>query len=254
MRIDLNCDLGEGVIINGEPVETLIMPFITSANIACGLHAGDPLTMTNTIELALQHGVGIGAHPGYNDREAFGRRPMNISYDELRAIIMYQTGAIKTMTEVLGGRVQHVKLHGALYNKAASDFDVAEIFIKTIMEIDPAMIIVGPPGSEICKAALMHKLAFAAEAFADRAYNDDGSLVSRTLPGSVIEDTSIMTERVMQIVMNQNIETITGKNMTLQAETICVHGDNPHALSFVKILNASLKRQGIELKSIGNKQ
>jgi UPF0271 protein len=254
MRIDLNCDLGEGVIISGEPVEKLIMPYITSANIACGLHAGDPLTMMKTIELALQHDVGIGAHPGYNDREAFGRRPMNISNDELRAIIMYQTGAIKIMTEALGGRVQHVKLHGAFYNKAASDVGVAEIFIRTIMEIDPALIIVGPPGSEIYKAALMYNMAFAAEAFADRAYNDDGSLVSRSLPGSVIEDISMMTERVIQLVMNKNAVTITGKNLSLQAETICVHGDNPHALSFVKMLNGMLKKQGITLKSIGKKQ
>lgn len=254
MRIDLNCDLGEGVIINGEPVEKLIMPYITSANIACGLHAGNPLTMMKTIELALQHDVGIGAHPGYNDREAFGRRPMNISNDELRAIIMYQTGAIKIMTEALGGSVQHVKLHGALYNKAASDVGVAEIFIRTIMEIDPALIIAGPPGSEIYKAALMYNMAFAAEAFADRAYNDDGSLISRSFPGAVIEDISMMTERVIQLVMNQKIVTITGNNLSLQAETICVHGDNPHALSFVKMLNGMLKKQGIALKSIGKKQ
>jgi len=249
MIIDLNCDLGEGVLFEGEPVESTIMPYITSANIACGFHAGDSLTMLRTVELALKYGVGIGAHPGYDDSAGFGRRSMNISSEELRAIILYQTGAIKTITESRGGRLQHVKLHGALYNKAAADALTSEVFIRTILEVDPSLIVLGPPDSEIFRMASKYNMPFAAEAFADRVYDDNGLLVSRTLPQAVIEDIEIMTSRVIRIVKSSSVESVTGKSLNLRADTICVHGDNPQTTDFLKLLVQTIRNEGIMLKS-----
>ncbi|OFY43583.1 MAG: lactam utilization protein LamB [Bacteroidetes bacterium GWF2_40_14] len=234
MKIDINCDMGEsyGDIIVGN--DEAIMPYITSANIACGFHGGDPLTIEKTILLALKHGVAIGAHPGYHDLKGFGRQPMTLTPGELRTSILYQVGALKSMTIALGGRLRHVKPHGAMYNSAASDFDMAMVIAKAVRDIDSSLILVGLSQSELINAAKKVGLAYASEVFADRAYNDDGSLVSRNLPGAVIHDTKVLIDRVIRMVRENVVESVSGKIIPIQADTICIHGDNEMAVEFVR--------------------
>jgi len=249
MTIDLNCDLGEsyGVKIIGN--DESIMPYITSANIACGFHGGDALTIMKTIQLALKYNVQIGAHPGYDDIEGFGRRPMKLGQHELRASILYQIGALKGMTEALGGKLRHVKLHGALYNEAAKNKEMSEVILEAIEAIDKSLIIVGQARSEITKAALQRGLTVACEVFADRAYNNDGTLADRNIAGAVIHDSTAMVQRVVQMITEKQVATITGKLITVQADTVCIHGDNPSAPTFVKLLVAELSARNILIKA-----
>jgi UPF0271 protein len=253
MSIDINCDLGEntrtGITSNDEG----IMSYITSANIACGFHAGDPLTILKTIELAKKFGVGIGAHPGYKDQEGFGRRSIQLSHEELRASIIYQVGALKSIAETLGEKLQHVKPHGALYNSASADFDIAMVIAAAVKDIDSTLILFGLSGSEMIRAAEKTGLSYASEVFADRAYNDDGSLVPRDKPGAVINSTGQVIDRVVKMINEKVVETISGKIIPVQADTICIHGDNYMALDFAKSLYSLLKEYGIELKSIGKR-
>ncbi|RPH32168.1 MAG: 5-oxoprolinase subunit PxpA [Bacteroidales bacterium] len=252
MVIDINCDLGESTRLSKAGNDEAIMPFISSANIACGFHAGDPLTIEKTIKLAIQNGVGIGAHPSYPDIEGFGRRPMKMRNEELRAVILYQVGALKSMTEALGAKLQHVKPHGALYNSASSDYDMAKIIAKAVKDIDSSLILVGLSNSEMMRAANEIDIAFASEFFADRAYNDNGTLVSRDIPGSVLHDTNQVIERVIRMINEKNVVSITGKTIPIKADTICIHGDNEMALHFAENLVSTFKSNGISLKSIGN--
>ncbi|MFA5848491.1 MAG: 5-oxoprolinase subunit PxpA [Bacteroidales bacterium] len=236
MKIDINCDLGESYGDNIVGNDEAVMPYITSANIACGFHGGDPLTIEKTIRLALKYGVSIGAHPGYQDLKGFGRQPMNLTAAELRASILYQVGALKSMSIALGGKLRHVKPHGAMYNSAASDFDMAMVIAKAVRDIDSSLILVGLSQSELINAAKKVGLAYASEVFADRAYNDDGSLVSRSLPGAVIHDTKVMIDRVIRMVRENVVESVSGKIIPIQADTICVHGDNEMAVEFCAVL------------------
>lgn len=252
-EVDLNCDLGESYGAFRIGNDKGIMPFITSANIACGFHAGDPLTIEETIKLAIKSGIGVGAHPGYHDIEGFGRRPMKLSNDELRASILYQVSAIKGMTEALGGKLQHVKPHGALYNAAATDYQMSAIIAAAIKDIDDTLILVGLSNSQMLKAAKDLGIAYAAEVFADRAYNDDGTLVPRSNPGSVIHDTKQVIDRVLRMVTEQRVISVSGKEIPIQADTICIHGDNDMALEFAKNLSLALKSNGIRLRSIGKR-
>jgi UPF0271 protein len=249
MTLDLNCDLGEsyGDTIIGN--DTAIMPHISSANIACGFHGGDALTIAKTIQLALKYNVQIGAHPGYPDIEGFGRRAMKLGRDELRASLLYQVGALKSMTEAMGGRLRHVKLHGALYNEAAVKKETAQVAVEAIEAIDKSLIIVGIANSEIIKAALRKGLSIACEVFADRAYNNDGTLADRNIKGAVIHDATAMVRRVMQMITEKKVETISGKLITVQADTVCIHGDNPSAPEFVKLLEEALKAGNIPIQA-----
>lgn len=249
MTIDLNCDLGESFGAYKIGNDEAIMPYISSANIACGFHAGDPLTIEKTIQLALKYDVGIGAHPGYPDMEGFGRREMRLSHEELRASILYQVGAVKSMAEASGGRLQHVKPHGALYNLAAIDIEIAKIIAKTIKEIDESIVLVGLSGSELIRAAKEIGITSASEVFADRAYNNNGTLVSRNLEGATIHDTKLVTHRTIKMIKQGIVETITGKIIPIQADTICIHGDNEKALEFVINLGRVFKDQGLTIKS-----
>jgi len=249
MTIDINCDLGE-ITGTGKPcLDDAIMQYISSANIACGFHAGDPLTILKTVRSALKHGVSIGAHPGYPDKDGFGRKPMTLSNEELRASVIYQVGAIKSITESEGGRLSHVKPHGALYNSAATDFEMAMVIACAVKDIDSSLILMGLSGSQIIKAAAEIGLAPASEVFADRAYNDDGTLVSRDLPGAVLHDTGKVIDRAVQMIEENTVITISGKIIPIKAETICIHGDNERALEFVKSLSSMLKKRNIILKS-----
>lgn len=250
---DVNCDLGEGFGAYSLGSDEAIMAHISSANIACGFHAGDPLVMKKAIQWTMDHGVGIGAHPGYPDLQGFGRRSLQMGSDELFAAILYQAGALKSMTEALGGKMRHVKPHGALYNTAAADFQVARAIASAVYALDPSLILVGLPGSQMEHAASQAGLPFAGEAFADRAYNDDGTLVSRSNPGAVIHDPAILTERLIRFVKEKTVVSITGTIIPVKADTICIHGDNKSALEFAQSLGQVFKKQRICLKPMGEK-
>lgn len=247
MIVDLNSDLGEGCANDQE-----IMKYITSANIACGFHAGDIETIERTIKLALENNVAIGAHPGYPDKEGFGRKSMKFSDKEFSALIFDQVVMMKLKVEALGGKLQHVKLHGAMYNDITGDYNKAKVAAETIAKIDPNLIFVGLAGSEMIKAAKDIGLKTVSEVFADRAYNDDGTLVSRLIHGSVIHDTTICLERVERMVTKNKVISIHNKIVNIKADTICVHGDNIKAVEFVKVLSEFLSEKGIELKNMNN--
>lgn len=254
MTVDINCDLGELNDRGYSKTDEAIMPFITSANIACGLHAGSPLTMEKTVLLAKKYGVAAGAHPGYPDRENFGRRSLVMSMEELRAMILFQVGAMKAIAESSGMKLQHVKCHGALYNNAASDYEMSLVIAKAVRDIDSSLIFVGLNGSELLHAAEYTGLAVASEVFADRAYNDDGSLVSRKLPGAVISDTNTVIERAKRMAMKKEVVTISGKIIRVSADTICIHGDSPMAPEFAKGLVTAFREAGIRTGQMGKKQ
>lgn len=251
MYIDINCDLGEGCGPDDTSSDEAVMPFITSANIACGFHAGDPLTIEKSVKSAISHGVGIGAHPGYPDREGFGRRPVNMSHEELRALILYQAGAVKGITEAAGGKMQHVKPHGALYNAAATDYEMAYVIAQAVKDLDKTLTLVALSGSELIRAARDAGLSCASEVFADRSYNDDGTLVSRSIEGAVLHDTETVIERAVRMITEKSVLSVTGKIIQIEADTICIHGDNEMAAVFAENLAETLKKRGIELKYYG---
>ncbi len=253
MIIDINCDLGEYDVSGNVRNDEAIMPFITSANVACGLHAGNPLIMERTVRLAIKYGAGIGAHPGYPDREGFGRRSLSLTDEELRASILYQVGALKTIAEASGARLQHVKPHGTLYNEASVDHNMAMVIARSVREIDPSLILVGLYGSQLIEAAGAAGLPSAREVFADRAYNDDGTLVSRDNPGAVIHDTAMVIERVIRMINEKVVETVSGKIIPIGVDTVCLHGDNEMAAVFARRLSEALRAGGIILKSMGKR-
>lgn len=248
MQIDLNCDMGEGPGsgLIGHDVE--IMPHISSANIACGFHAGDPLAIEKTICLAIKHGVGVGAHPGYPDPEGFGRRHMDMEPDALSASVKYQVGAVKGMAESMGTRLGHVKLHGALYNAAAADPILAGRMVAAIRSVSPELIFVGLPNTPMQHAALKAGMAFAAEVFADRAYDDSGRLLPRHVPDAVLHDAEEMMNRVISMVTRGEVVSHGGRIIAVRPDTVCIHGDNPAAPEFVRMLRKAFARVGIEVK------
>lgn len=252
MTIDINCDMGESYGDNIIGNDEFVMQYISSANIACGFHGGDPMTIVKTVGMALKHGVAIGAHPGYADLQGFGRRPMNLSSAELRASILYQVGALKGITEALGGKLQHVKPHGAMYNSAAANFEMSMVIANAVKDIDSSLILVCMSQSEMINAAKEVCLPFASEVFADRAYHEDGSLVSRNIPGAIIKDTDAMIERVLMMISENVVESVTGKMIPIQADTVCIHGDNKMAPEFSKALASVLKAKGIFIKSLSD--
>lgn len=236
MKIDLNCDLGENIGNDDE-----ILRFVTSANIACGFHAGNPVTMQRVVKKAMDKGVNIGAHPGFQDKENFGRKVMEISYEEAKAIVIYQVGALNGFVKSLGGKLNHVKLHGALYTMAAKDYDFAKALAEGIYNLDSELIFVGLSGSQMIKAAKETGLKVLNEVFADRAYNLDGTLVSRSREGAVLHNVDLCVDRVIKMIKEKKVITIDGKEIDLSADTICLHGDNEEALVMAKILNKTLK-------------
>jgi 5-oxoprolinase (ATP-hydrolysing) subunit A len=247
MQIDLNCDLGE---LAGE-VDSALMPYITSANIACGVHAGDSATMSRTIALAKQHEVAVGAHPGYDDRANFGRREMQLDPDALANLLLYQLGAIRTLCEAQGVALTHVKPHGALYNQATRDAAMAATIARTIRRFDPHLALFGLAGSVMLTAGRTAGLRVAAEAFADRAYEADGSLRPRNLPGAVHTDPQIATRQALQIVYEGYIIAHDGSRVAVQADTLCVHGDNPNAQAVLAAVRAALEEAGAQVQPFG---
>lgn len=247
MQIDLNCDMGEGYGAYTIGNDEAIMPSISSANIACGFHAGDPTVIIHTIRLAKKHHVAIGAHPGYPDLAGFGRRTMHMNPDELYASILYQVGALKSMAEALGTTLHHVKPHGALYNDAAKNETIASAIVSAVKDIDDSLIFVGLANSVMLQVAQNAGLRTAHEFFADRAYNDDGTLVSRNTPGAVLHDTQEVLERVLCMITQQSIRSINNTLLHMTADTICIHGDNPHAPEFARILHERLTAAHIRI-------
>ena len=245
LSIDLNCDMGEGM---GNEAE--IMPLISSANISCGYHAGNTDSIKKTIELALKNNVAIGAHPGYDDKINFGRVSQMVSLLEMAELIAEQMYVFERIALPLGVSLHHVKLHGALYNDCAKDAALSKIFIQTIQAIDPDLIIYGLSGSHTITQAKILGQPFANEVFADRTYQQDGSLTPRYLDHAMIEDAQEACAQVLKIIFDQKVDTAHGSPINIEANTICVHGDGANAIEIVTALHESLKNNSIEIKYV----
>lgn len=250
MKIDLNCDLGESFGNYTIGLDSEVIKFISSANIACGFHASDPLVMAKTVKMAKENGVSVGAHPGYPDLVGFGRRNLNVSVPELKAMVQYQIGALNAFCRAEGIKLRHVKPHGAMYNMAAKDYNLALGIAEGIAAVDPSLILLGLSGSHLLRAAKEVGLRAASEVFADRAYEEDGSLVARSKPGSVITDENEAIERVITMVKHGKVKAITGREIPIQPDSVCVHGDNPKALGFVKLIRKRLLQEQIDVVCI----
>lgn len=246
-KIDLNCDVGEsfGAYSIGE--DEKVLPYITSANIACGFHGGDPNLMEHTVGLAIKYGVKIGAHPGLPDLQGFGRRNMDISPREAYQMVVYQIGALQAFVTAQGGIMHHVKPHGALYNMAAKREDLAIGIAQAVFKVNPTLTLYGLAGSQLIKAGQKVGLKVANEVFADRTYQPDGSLTPRSHPQALIHDASQAVTQVMEMVKKGKVTAITGDQLSISAETLCLHGDSPHALTFARTIRGKLEEAGIQV-------
>ena len=243
MYIDLNCDMGEGMKTDAD-----IMPYITSANIACGYHAGDKATIEKTVTLALDHHVAIGAHPGFADRENFGRTEQQLEENALYDLIADQLHIMQEVCRTLGATMRHIKPHGALYNMAAKDEAMSTIIAKAVKDTDPSLCFFGLSNSWLVKAAAAAGLKTASEVFADRTYQDDGSLTPRSKPNALIESEAQALQQVLQMVTRQEVTTVNGHTVPLRADTICLHGDGAHAVSFAKAVNTTLRQHHLTIQ------
>lgn len=248
--VDLNSDLGESFGNYTIGMDEEILKYVSSANVACGWHGGDPLVMEKTVRLAKEFGTAVGAHPGFPDLMGFGRRNMNVSPEEAKAYMKYQLGVLMAFTKSHGLKIQHVKPHGAFYNMAAVDEKMARAMCEAVYEVDPDIIFMGLAGSKMITEAKKIGLQTASEVFADRAYNEDGTLVSRKLPGAMIKDKELAIKHVVRMVKEGKVETITGKDIEIKADSICVHGDNPKALEFVKNIRETLIAEGVKIQAL----
>jgi UPF0271 protein len=247
IKVDLNSDVGESFGTYKLGLDSEVLKHVTSANIACGFHAGDFMVMEKTVALAVQNNVGIGAHPGFPDLQGFGRRQMKLTPEEVKNLVIYQVGALAAFAQAVGKPLQHVKAHGALYNQAAKDPALAEAIAAAIKAAAPNAIIMGLAGSEMIQAANKVGLKFAQEVFADRSYNPDGTLVARSQPSAMIHDPEIAITRVVRMVTEGKVTAINGEDIDICADSICVHGDNPEAIKFVKNIRTTLQTAGVEV-------
>lgn len=247
LKIDLNCDLGESFGAYRLGLDDQVIPHVSSANVACGYHAGDPLVMDKTCALVAAAGARIGAHPGFPDLLGFGRRNLACSPQEAYAYVLYQLGALDGFCRAHGLKMQHVKPHGALYNMAGKDYNLAKGICQAVSDFDSGLILLGLSGSELLRAAGDLGLRCASEVFADRAYEEDGSLVARTKPGAMIEDEGEAIARVVRMVKEQRVRAITGRDIEIKADSVCVHGDGPQALAFVQKIRAALEAEGVRI-------
>jgi len=253
LQVDMNCDLGEGYGAFRVGNDAEIMPHITSANVACGFHAGDPMIMAQTVSLAKKYKVAVGVHPGYPDLLGFGRREMQLASEEVKNYTIYQIGSLQAFVKAAGVDLQHVKPHGALYNLAAKDKETSEGIVEAVRAFDDRLIILAPPGSVLAKVAVAAGLRVALEFFADRAYNADGSLVSRKQPNSIIKEPQKLVERAVRALEEKSVLAVDGKVVTLgEVHTICVHGDTPAAVGLVEALKKGLINAGVEVKPVSS--
>lgn len=245
--IDINCDMGESFGPYRLGADPEIMPLISSANIACGFHAGDPQVMRETVSLAARHGVAVGAHPGFPDLQGFGRRNMALSPEEVEALIIYQIGALGAFAQAQGLRLQHVKPHGALYNMAARDPTLAEAIARAVRAVDPRLILFVLPGSEMEAAAKRLGVPFACELFADRNYQPDGTLTPRSDPRALIRDAREAAARAVQMVKEKKIRAVDDSLIPAEGQTLCVHGDTPGATEFARHIRRRFQEEGIQV-------
>ncbi|WP_065649850.1 MULTISPECIES: 5-oxoprolinase subunit PxpA [Pantoea] len=245
MKIDLNADLGEGSSSDRE-----LLSLVSSANIACGFHAGDAQTMLQSVRWANASGVAIGAHPGFPDRENFGRTAMQLPPETVYAQMIYQTGALKSITESEGARLIHVKPHGMLYNQAATDPQLADAIARAVRAVDARLILVGLAGSELIAAGARYGLRTREEVFADRGYLASGALVPRSQPGALIDDADQALAQTLTMVKQQQVKSVSGEWVAVNAETVCLHGDGAHALQFARTLRAAFAAEQIAVSSV----
>ena len=246
-RVDLNSDLGESFGAYTMGLDSEVLKYVSSANIACGWHAGDPMVMEDTVKLAVKEGVAIGAHPGYPDLMAFGRRNIALTPDEARNYMLYQLGALSAFAQAQGAKLQHMKLHGAFYNTACVNKELANALVDGLLAYDKDIIVMALSGSYLLKRAEEKGLRTAHEVFADRGYNADGTLFNRKLPGAFVTDKDEAISRIKSMVLNGRVKAVDGSEFELRADSICVHGDNPQAVEFVKNIRQGLIAEGIEI-------
>lgn len=249
-RIDLNSDLGESFGRYTIGMDEKIIPLITSANVACGYHAADPVVMSKTVRRAKEAGIQIGAHPGFPDLMGFGRRNLNVAPEEAKAYVLYQLGALDAFCKAEGIKLQHVKPHGALYNMAAKDYVLSKSICEAIYEFDKNLIVLALSGGELAKAAADMGLRTALEVFADRGYEEDGTLVDRRKEGAMITDEEEAIKRVIRMVKEKKVTAVTGKDISIQADSVCVHGDGEKALAFVEKIRQAFLRENIQIVPI----
>ncbi len=250
MEININCDLGETSKFCSTENDPLLLGIVNSANVACGYHAGDKPTMKKTVEISKKNGVSIGAHPSFNDPENFGRKRLNLTPKEIANLIIDQINILDSIAEKNSMRVTHVKPHGALNNMACENFELADIIARSIMKINKDLIFLVPTGSEMEKAGKKLKMKVAAEIFADRNYEDDGNLVSRSKSNALITDPEIAKKHVIKMVQNQSLNCFSGKQIRCEIDSICVHGDGKSAVSTAKLIRDGLIKTGIKLKPL----
>ncbi|MBU0437857.1 5-oxoprolinase subunit PxpA [Staphylococcus succinus] len=251
MKVDLNCDLGEAFGNYSFGGDEQIIPLITSANVACGFHAGDQHVMNQTIKRAKEHNIGIGAHPGLPDLQGFGRRNMDLSPDEIYDIVIYQLGALSGFCKIHNVKINHVKPHGALYQMGARDKDIAHAIAQAVYDFDESLYYVGLSNTLLISEAKKIGLKTASEVFADRRYEDDGQLVSRKADDALITDTKEAIAQVVKMVKSKSVITKNNREINIEADTICVHGDGAHALEFVSEIKERLSKEGVSITKLG---
>ncbi len=249
--IDLNCDMGEAFGNYAMPNDDLLMDYISSANIACGFHAGDPGVMQQTVALAVKKGVAIGAHPGLPDLQGFGRREMKITASEAYQLTLYQIGALSAFVKAAGGKLNHVKAHGALYNMAAKDATLAKAIVQAVYDFDPDLMLYALAGSKMITEAKEKGIVTASEVFADRTYQDDGTLTPRSNHNAMVTSEEDAINQVLNFALKQEVNSVTGNRIEVVAETVCLHGDGAHAVAFAKLIAERLKKEGISIKAPG---
>jgi 5-oxoprolinase (ATP-hydrolysing) subunit A len=250
-RVDLNCDMGESFGAYTIGNDAAVFPHITSANVACGFHGGDPATMRRTVAAARAHGVAVGAHPGFPDLVGFGRRNLDVTPEEAYDLVVYQLGALLGVAAAGGVRVQHVKPHGALYNMAAGRADLSEAIARAVADVDRGLVLFGLAGSPMIAAGEAAGLRTASEVFADRHYMPDGTLVSRRRADAHVHDADEAARRTVRMVREGRVASVDGGDVAVRADTVCIHGDGPHAAEFARGLRAALEAAGVEVRAVG---
>jgi len=246
-KIDLNCDMGESYGAWKMGADADVMPFISSANIACGFHGGDPATIRKTVRLAVDNGVAIGAHPSLPDLMGFGRRAMRISPQDMYDLVVYQAGAVEAFARAAGANLHHVKCHGSLYNMAATDEGLSEAMAKAVGDLGSGVILYALSGSKTLEAARKAGIRVVGEVFADRGYSDDGTLAPRDKPGGMIEDAAASAKQALAMIEEGYVTSLSGKRVAVAADTMCLHGDQPGAVNFAKKLREAFEARGISV-------
>jgi UPF0271 protein len=243
--VDINCDMGESYGAWKMGADAEIMPLISSANIACGFHGGDPATIRATVKLAVDHGVAIGAHPSLPDLQGFGRRAMKISPQDMYDLVVYQAGAVEGFARAAGARLHHVKCHGALYNMAANDAGLAEAMARAVNDLGGGLMLYALSNSLMMNTARSLGIRVAGEVFADRGYADDGTLAPRGTPGAMIEDAALAAQRAVSMVENGQVTALSGRSVPVSPDTLCLHGDQPGAVAFARAIRKAFSEHGI---------